>query len=192
HMDFEAYAERGFDLANLEPYGDPDDATVRAYVQSAFPAWSPEVQPADLAQMRALGRRLRAAMTADSEEAAVDLLNALLAAHPVSPQISGHGGAEEGWHLHLGRAGVSVAQRIASVTAMGVAVTLLNTGLSRRGTCAHGACEDVYVDVSPGGTRRYCSGTCANRANVAAWRRRRKATAEAGPDSDDGTGAVGQ
>ena len=34
-------------------------------------------------------------------------------------------------------------------------------------------CNDVLVDLSKNRSRRYCSTTCANRVNVAAWRARR-------------------
>ncbi|WP_306213870.1 CGNR zinc finger domain-containing protein [Actinoplanes sp. RD1] len=44
----------------------------------------------------------------------------------------------------------------------------------RLGVCADDRCADVYVDVSPGGHRRFCSTTCQTRSRVAAFRRRRR------------------
>ena len=52
---------------------------------------------------------------------------------------------------------------------------LLDIGFDRRGVCQHTTCADVYIDASPGGTRRYCSDSCQNRANVAAYRARKRA-----------------
>ena len=40
-------------------------------------------------------------------------------------------------------------------------------------------CEHVYVDTSPNRSRRYCSERCSSRANVAAYRARRRAVASA-------------
>jgi predicted RNA-binding Zn ribbon-like protein len=45
----------------------------------------------------------------------------------------------------------------------------------RLGVCASTRCGDVYVDISPGAHRRFCSVTCQNRERVAAFRRRRAA-----------------
>jgi predicted RNA-binding Zn ribbon-like protein len=38
--------------------------------------------------------------------------------------------------------------------------------------CDAGDCNDVLVDLSKNHSRRYCSTTCANRMNVAAFRAR--------------------
>ncbi|GAB2574333.1 hypothetical protein Aab01nite_15800 [Paractinoplanes abujensis] len=43
----------------------------------------------------------------------------------------------------------------------------------RLGICADDQCEDVYVDSSPAGKRRFCCLTCQNRARAAAFRRRK-------------------
>lgn len=43
----------------------------------------------------------------------------------------------------------------------------------RLGTCASIRCGDVFVDVSPGAHRRFCSVTCQNRERVAAFGRRK-------------------
>ncbi|BCJ28778.1 CGNR zinc finger domain-containing protein [Actinocatenispora sera] len=49
-------------------------------------------------------------------------------------------------------------------------------GSDRLGICTGRACADVFVDASPTHDRRFCSVTCQNRARVAAYRRRRRAT----------------
>jgi len=50
---------------------------------------------------------------------------------------------------------------------------LAEHGAERLGTCASTRCGDAFVDVSPGGRRRFCSVTCQSRERVAAFRRRR-------------------
>ncbi|WP_370325786.1 CGNR zinc finger domain-containing protein [Euzebya sp.] len=177
-MDFGYYGDVGFELANLEPYDEPGDDALRAFVGRHFPGWLDDLVDADLVALRAVHVELREALADDDDASAVERLNALLAAHPVSPQISGHAAAADGephWHLHLTREGVAVAERVTSVALVGLVATLLDAGLDRRGVCAHDRCADLYLDLSPGRTRRYCSETCANRANVAAWRARKRA-----------------
>lgn len=49
---------------------------------------------------------------------------------------------------------------------------------SRLGTCVGDACVDVYVDLSPGGRRQYCSLTCQTRARTRAYRAGKKAAEE--------------
>jgi predicted RNA-binding Zn ribbon-like protein len=48
--------------------------------------------------------------------------------------------------------------------------------LGRLRHCAAGDCDDVLVDLSKNRSRRFCSLTCANRVNVAAYRSRRSAS----------------
>jgi predicted RNA-binding Zn ribbon-like protein len=49
-------------------------------------------------------------------------------------------------------------------------------GGDRLGVCTGRACADVFVDASPTHDRRFCSVTCQNRARVAAYRHRHRAT----------------
>jgi predicted RNA-binding Zn ribbon-like protein len=41
--------------------------------------------------------------------------------------------------------------------------------------CAAQNCDSVHVDLSKNRSRRFCSTTCANRVNVAAYRSRQAA-----------------
>ena len=47
--------------------------------------------------------------------------------------------------------------------------------LDRLRTCAADDCDDVLVDLSKNRSKRYCdTGNCGNRANVAAYRARKR------------------
>ena len=60
---------------------------------------------------------------------------------------------------------------------LGLAIVLCDYGMARLGVCRAADCECVYVDVSRNAQRRFCSESCANRTNVAAFRARAKSTA---------------
>jgi len=98
-------------------------------------------------------------------------LNALLIQHPVHPQLSGHDGQR--WHVHYRESG-SVADKYAAGAVMGLAVRLTDLGIDRFGVCQAPGCLGVFIDVSTSNTRRYCSDRCMNRANVSAFRARKR------------------
>jgi predicted RNA-binding Zn ribbon-like protein len=62
---------------------------------------------------------------------------------------------------------------------MGLSTLVCDLGATRLGVCDASPCADVFVDVSPNRSRRYCSDRCSSRANVAAYRARRRAAAAA-------------
>ncbi|MFC7219868.1 CGNR zinc finger domain-containing protein [Streptomyces polyrhachis] len=136
---------------------------------------------ADVARLRAVRARLRAVFEAAGEGdelRAVDLLNALLMEFPVSPQISGHdhrdGEGHPQWHLHIAEAPVNAGAGYAASACMGLAVHLTDHGLDRLGICQAAPCQNAYLDTSTNRSRRYCSDRCATRANVAAYRARKR------------------
>ena len=58
---------------------------------------------------------------------------------------------------------------------MGFLDLIRTDNLGRLRTCAGDDCDDVLVDLSRNSSRRYCAtGNCGNRANVAAYRARRR------------------
>jgi predicted RNA-binding Zn ribbon-like protein len=122
----------------------------------------------DLDAMRGLRAELRAFFVAcaeDDGEDAAARLNALLIQHPVHPQLSGHDG--QPWHVHYTESG-SVADRYAAGAVMGLAVRLTDVGIGRFGVCEAPGCQGVLIDASTNSSRRFCSGLCANRANISA------------------------
>jgi predicted RNA-binding Zn ribbon-like protein len=67
-----------------------------------------------------------------------------------------------------------MSDKYAAGAAMGLAVRLADLGLDRFGICQAAPCQGVFIDTSAGRTRRYCSDRCTNRANVTAFRARKR------------------
>ena len=119
-------------------------------------------------ELRPLRDELAAVFDEDAGPAAVaERLNALLVRYPVRPQLSDHDGT--GWHLHL-------AEDSAASAVMGLAAVVAELGADRLGRCRDPRCGRAFLDTSSNRSRRYCSARCASRANVAAFRARRKTT----------------
>ncbi|MEU1377334.1 CGNR zinc finger domain-containing protein [Streptomyces triculaminicus] len=184
-MELASYSDYAVRLVNTEEPARGADAltsldTVRELV-------GPESQSArrltdgDLTRLRAVRTRLRAVFeaAAEGEEVrAVDLLNALLMEFPVSPQVSGHEYRDEDgrpkWHLHIADHAPSAAASYTATACMGLAVHLTELGVDRLGICQATPCRNAYLDTSTNRSRRYCSDRCATRANVAAYRARKR------------------
>jgi predicted RNA-binding Zn ribbon-like protein len=124
----------------------------------------------ELARVRALRGRLRPLWTVGVDEA-VELVNELLAEAGALPQLVRHG--EWSWHLHATPPEAPLATRMAVEAAMAMVDVIRADELDRLRVCAADDCEDVVVDLSKNRSKRYCDGTCGNRANVAAYRARR-------------------
>jgi hypothetical protein len=112
----------------------------------------------------------------------VDLLNSLLLEFPVSPQISGHDFRDDDgrplWHMHLADHPSNATAGYAAIAAMGLAFHLTEYGVDRLGLCEAAPCRNAYLDTSTNRSRRYCSDRCATRANVAAYRARKRLEAD--------------
>ncbi len=136
---------------------------------------------ADVTRLRAVRTRLRAVFEAAAEHdevRAVDLLNALMLEYPVSPQISGHGDLDDQgrpkWHMHLADHANNATAAYTAPACMGLAFQLTELGVDRLGICQAASCRNAYLDTSTNRSRRYCSDRCATRANVAAYRARKR------------------
>ena len=176
-MDFVGYAEDAARLANA-PLTTLDD--VAGLLGDR--AWlAPQLVDRDLLVLRRFLRELRPVFAASAradESEVVDGLNSLLARHPLTPYIAGHDA--QSWHLHIGNRSTSVAEQLIAEALMGLAVVVCDLGALRLGVCLASSCDDVFVDASPNQSRRYCSDRCSSRANVAAYRARRRADRQAG------------
>jgi len=175
-MDFVRYAERSADLVNADL--EDADALVRFLGERTW--LHDKVVERDAAALRRFQRELRPVFEASNERAekqVVELLNGLLAKHPVTPYIAGH---EPGnWHMHVADRTSSVAELLVAESLMGLSTLVCDLGANRLGVCDASPCTQVFVDTSPNQSRRYCSDRCSSRANVAAYRARQRAVAAA-------------
>jgi hypothetical protein len=134
----------------------------------------------DCMLLRKLQREFRPVFEAGEAgdvSAVVAGLNGLLARHPMTPQISDHDA--ENLHLHVWTGSGSVAEQIVGESLLGVSTLVCDLGADRLGVCSSTTCTNAFVDASPNRSRRYCSDRCSSRANVAAYRARRRAAATA-------------
>jgi predicted RNA-binding Zn ribbon-like protein len=125
---------------------------------------------AELAEVRALRPRLRRWWEVDEDEL-VELVNGMLRETRALPQLVAH----DGWtyHVHATTPQAPLAERMAVEAAMAVVDVVRLGELDRFQLCQADRCRGVLVDLSKNRSRRYCSASCANRTNVAAFRARR-------------------
>ncbi|KRV47155.1 zf-CGNR multi-domain protein [Wenjunlia vitaminophila] len=195
-MELAYYSDFAVRLVNTEQPGRGEDSlTSVEAVRDLFGPGSRQAArratDADASRLRGVRTRLRAVFEAageGDEVRAVDLLNALLMEYPVSPQISGHDFLDDQgrprWHLHLAEHAATVTATYAALACMGLAVQVTDLGVDRLGTCQAPPCRNAYVDTSTNRSRRYCSDRCATRANVAAYRARRRRENERSTTAD--------
>ncbi|MFF5704712.1 CGNR zinc finger domain-containing protein [Streptomyces sp. NPDC012794] len=188
-MELVHYSDFAVRLVNTEEPARNNDALTS--VEDVRALFGPSVQMArrvtdtDVTRFRNVRGRLRAVFeAADSGDhaLAVDLLNSLLMEFPVSPQVSGHDTlGEDGrpdWHIHLAEHPSNASAGYAAMASMGLAFALTEHGPDRLGLCQAPPCRNAYLDTSTNRSRRYCSDRCATRANVAAYRARKRLEAE--------------
>ena len=125
----------------------------------------------DVPAARELRERLRRAFDASAEEDAVAELNDLLRERGGPPRLEREG---RRWRFRYGPDEDEGLGFLAPVTALGLLEVIRDDGLSRFGRCVAAPCRCVYVDRSRNRSRRYCCELCADRANQAAARRRRR------------------
>lgn len=183
-MGLTSYAELAVRLVNSAGSGGHQDMlsepeAVRALLADRSDLRGP-VTRVDLDALRHLRDELTAVFSACTQgdpAAGVERLNALLISHPVHPVIVPTQGParrdRRPYQLSLSGSG-SVSDRFTTGAVMGLATVLTQFGPDRLGRCGLACCTGVFVDTSPNGSRRYCSEQCANRANVTAFRFRRR------------------
>lgn len=131
-----------------------------------------EFEDADADDFRRWGRVLRPFFEAPRVEDAMALLNRLMLEVPMHPHLSDH--EPHGLHMHYAPPSSRLPHRFRATTLMNLAELIVEHGLGRTGVCAAEGCDRVYADTSRAGRRRFCSESCANRTNVAAFRARRR------------------
>ena len=176
-MDFVRYAERSAGLVNA----DLADAEHLIHFLDERAWLHASISDRDAGALRRFVKELRPVFEASNdgdEHAVVELLNSLLAKHPVTPYIAGRGGARgERWHMHVADRQSSVSELLVAESLMGLSTLVCDLGATRLGVCDAAPCTHVFVDTSPNQSRRYCSDRCSSRANVAAYRARQRAAA---------------
>lgn len=125
----------------------------------------------ELLAVRSLRDRLAAFWDAD-EQSVVDLVNLLLREGRALPQLTRHDGFD--WHIHATDDTSGLAVRMTVEYAMSMIDVVRAGGLGRLRRCAASDCDQVLVDFSRNSSRRFCDAGCGNRANVAAYRARRR------------------
>lgn len=127
----------------------------------------------DRAELEAV-RELRptlAGFWSGDKDAVVRIVNQVLAERRALPQLVQHD--EWDYHVHATAPDAPLADRMAVEAAMAMADVIRTGELGRLRVCGGEDCEDVFLDLSKNRSRRFCDGTCGNRANVAAYRARR-------------------
>jgi len=105
-------------------------------------------------------------------DAAAERVNTLLREASALPQLVKHDGWD--YHMHATPPDAPLADRMAVEAAMAF-TDLIRTGqLDRLRLCAADGCDHVHVDLSKNRSRRFCTASCANRTNVAAYRARQQ------------------
>jgi predicted RNA-binding Zn ribbon-like protein len=124
----------------------------------------------ELDAVRALRPRLRALWHMD-EDSVVAAVNAMLRETRALPQLVAH----DGWsyHLHATPPDAPLADRMLVEAAMAVVDVVRSGELDRLRVCDAPDCDDVVIDLSKNHSRRYCTTSCSNRVNMAAFRARR-------------------
>ena len=149
-----------------------DVATLDEFVQAW--GWTGERShdEAELEAVRRLRPRLEQLWELDEDDA-VTVVNALLREFDALPQLVKHDIWD--YHLHATPSHAPLAARIAVEAAMAFTDVIRTGQLDRLRLCAAEDCQSVHVDLSKNSSRRFCSTSCSNRTNVAAYRTRQAA-----------------
>jgi predicted RNA-binding Zn ribbon-like protein len=147
-----------------------DPASLDAFVQQWGWTGSRRGDAAELNAVRKLRPKLRQLWELD-EDGVVDLVNRLLREVRALPQLVAHD--DSGYHLHATPPQAPLADRMAVEAAMAFVDVVRQGELERLTICGADDCDDVLVDLTKNRSRRYCSTSCSNRVNVAAFRARR-------------------
>lgn len=137
----------------------------------------PSTDDRELEAARQLRSELRSIFASQTAHEAAAMLATLLNGLVVEPRLTVGDPADGDVAISFGpRDGADLMEQMRVVAGLGVGGALERWGVDRLRMCDADRCEDVFVDTSKNGRRRYCNVRCQNRFNVAALRRR---TAEA-------------
>jgi len=131
-----------------------------------------EFSARDIADMRAAATALRAVFAAEHVDLAASALNALLLRCASPLHLASHGGRSP-WHPHLDSDDGPWGEWFLASSCLALTVLIWDRQRPPGGLCASPGCQNVYIALGSGPTRRYCSRRCATRERVAAHRRSR-------------------
>ena len=115
-------------------------------------------------------RRVFESLDGGDEDAAADVVNAMLRRTGAHPELDRR--PDGGWSIHFHGPDTTFARGWAAGIAAGLAMAMGGDLGSRLGVCAAPGCDRVWVDRSRNTHRRFCSVRCQNRVKAAAHRRR--------------------
>jgi len=161
-------------LVNTETEGGMDSlAELDAFLAHWGFTGSRRRNQAELAEVQAIRPRLRQVWYQD-KDGAVELVNELLREGSALPYLTKHD--EWDYHVHATSPDQPLADRMTVEAAMAFVDVIRTDELERLSVCAADDCECVLVDLSKNRSRRFCERGCGNRANVAAYRARKRGT----------------
>jgi predicted RNA-binding Zn ribbon-like protein len=171
-VNLSSYAELAVRLANTAVTAPPESdplGSASACNSALGDSLHGTITRRDLAVLRHLRQEFLAifnAAAAGDDKTAMAKLNALLVQFPIHPEMISHD--DQRWHVHLAPQG-GPADRYGAGAIIGVALMVSQFGVSRLGICAIASCPRVFIDASPGRSRRYCADHAA-RGNVSTLR----------------------
>jgi predicted RNA-binding Zn ribbon-like protein len=151
----------------------PDLASLDEFVRGWGWTGERDHDNAELRAVRELRPRLRQLWELD-ERGIVQLVNELLRESNALPQLVKHDRWD--YHLHATPSQAPLATRMAVEAAMAFVDVIRAKELNRLRICAADDCSNVVFDLSKNRSKRFCEGTCGNRAAVAAYRARKART----------------
>lgn len=179
-MNFDNYQQVALDTA-IDLANSLDVVSGEEYLTTAdaVGAWlqergieTPHPTERDVAGLRHLRAQVRIVMEG-SEEDAEEALDRIVADASVMPRVTF---SKSEWHLSHAPGAGGLVDRVAAIAVTGLTAALCESGRERFGVCSKEGCRDVYLDTSKNRSRRYCSDSCSNRANVAAFRARQRSS----------------
>jgi len=150
----------------------PDIAALSRFLEAWGWTGSRRGDQRELDEVRALRPRLRRLWQLD-EDGVVDAVNVMLREAHALPQLVRHD-ARGDYHLHATSPDTPLVERMVVEAGMAFVDVVRQQQLRRLRVCGAPGCGGVLVDLSKNGSRRYCSVSCSNRVNVAAFRARRR------------------
>ncbi len=163
-------------LVNTAANGDeglPDTAALTAVLDEHEWSGRRDGTDTELDAVRSVRPAWRELWSEPDADALAPRVNELLETSQARPRLTRHG--DWGWHLHVSDDDAPLSDRMNAELAVALADLIRADELGRLRFCESPDCDAVFVDLSRNRSKRYCdTGNCGNRANVAAYRARKR------------------